>query len=491
MRFAHLVHVCGITLMALSAALALGGGVALAYGESEALAFLLAAGLTLATGVVAFRRTALERDLTIREGYAVVALSWIVVGIAGATPYLFSGVIGSPIAALFEAVSGFTTTGATVFGEIESLPRSILFWRAMTQWLGGMGIVLLGIAVLPFLGIGGMQLFRAEVPGPTAERLTPRIRHTATTLWYVYAGLTTLQVVLYVLGGMSWFESTVHAFTTLSTGGFSSRNASIAAFSPYIQYVTIVFMYLAAINFTLHYKLTRGLVRYQRDAEWRFFTATLGAATLVVFFVALPAFAGQSAEAGFRASLFQVTSIITTTGFVTHDYEAWGAAAALALVFLMFMGGMAGSTAGGMKAMRVRLLLRHGLTELKRSVHPRAVIVARLGAVPVPDRTFFRVLAFALFFLVLFAAGAFVLALLGHDLVTAIGASAASIGNIGPGLGGVGPVDNYGWMGGASLSVLIFLMLAGRLELFTILLLFHPDLWRRHAKPPIISADKA
>ena len=334
-----------------------------------------------------------------------------------------------------------------------------------------------------------MQLFRAEVPGPTTERLTPRIRHTATTLWYVYAGLTALQVALYLLGGMPWFDAVVHAFTTLSTGGFSSMNASIAAYSPYVQYVTIAFMYLAAINFTLHYQVTRGRFRYGHDAEWRFFTAVTAAVTALVFVVAITGPARGGVEETFRAALFQVTSIVTTTGFITFDYELWGSAAALVLLFLMFMGGMAGSTAGGMKAMRVRLLLRHGLTELKRSIHPRAVIVARLGRVPVPDRTFYRVLAFALFFIGLFGTGAFVLALLGHDIVTAIGASAASIGNIGPGLGGVGAVQNYGWMGPASHLVLIFLMLAGRLELFTVLLLFHPDLWRRHAKPAIMRAD--
>jgi trk system potassium uptake protein TrkH len=488
-NFAHLVHVAGITLIALSAALALAGGVALGYGESDALSFMAAAAIALAVGLTAFRRTTLERDLSIREGYAVVAISWIVVGLAGATPYLFSGVIESPVAAFFESVSGFTTTGATVFAEVETLPRSILFWRAMTQWLGGMGIVLLGVAILPFLGVGGMQLFKAEVPGPTTERLTPRIRHTATTLWYVYAGLTALQTGLYVLGGMPAFDAVLHAFTTLSTGGFSSMNASLAAYSPYLQYVTIAFMYLAAINFTLHYQLTRGRVRYGQDAEWRFFTGVTLAVTALVFILAVTGPARGGFEETFRAALFQVTSIVTTTGFVTFDYELWGSAAALALLALMFMGGMAGSTAGGMKAMRVRLLLRHGLTELKRSVHPRAVIVARLGRVPVPDRTFYRVMAFALFFIGLFGAGAFAMAILGHDLVTAIGASAASIGNIGPGLGGVGAVQNYGWMGPASHLILVFLMLAGRLELFTVLLLFHPDLWRRHAKPAIMRAD--
>ncbi len=483
MKFAHLVHIVGITLIALSVALAVAGLVSLLYGELHALAFLGAAVIAFAVGLAAYRRTALARDLTVREGYAVVALAWITVAVAGAIPYLLAGVIESPAAALFESVSGFTTTGATVFADVENLPRGVLFWRAVTQWLGGMGIVLLGVAILPFLGVGGMQLFRAEVPGPTKERLTPRIRHTASTLWYVYAGLTALQVGLYLLGGVPLFDAVTHAFTTLSTGGFSPKNASLAAYdSAYVQYVTIAFMYLAALNFTLHYQLTRGRPRYFRDAEWRFFSAVLVGATVLLLLIVIRG--GHATQLGleraFRDSLFQVTSIITTTGFVTYDYEQWAGGAQLLLLLLMFMGGMAGSTSGGMKAMRVRLLVSHGLTELKRSLHPRAVIVARLGPSPVAFRTLLQIFAFALFFIALFAAGAFVMTLLGHDLVTAIGASAASIGNIGPGLGGVGAVDNYGWMGPASQLALVFLMLAGRLELFTILLLFHPDLWRRH-----------
>jgi len=482
-RFAHLVHVIGITLMALSVALALTGFVSLAYGEPETLAFFGSAAIAFGIGLVAYRRTRLERDLTIREGYAVVALSWITVGLAGAIPYLFTGVVRLPSAALFESVSGFTTTGATVFSAVESLPRGILFWRSVTQWLGGMGIVLLGIAILPFLGVGGMQLYRAEVPGPTKERLTPRIRQTATTLWYVYAGLTALQVLLYLFGGMSPFEAVNHAFTTLSTGGFSPRNGSIADYdSAYIHYVTIAFMYLAGINFTLHYQATRRRLRYAQDAEWRFYTVAVLVATAALFVIALRSGVGAGLERTLREALFQATSIATTTGFVTFDYELWGPAAQLLVLLLMFMGGMAGSTAGGMKAMRVRLLLRHGLTELKRCLHPRAVIVARIGSSAIDDRTFLRVLAFALSFMGLFATGTFALTLLGQDLVTAIGASAASIGNIGPGLGAVGAVDNYGWMGPTAHLVLVFLMLAGRLELFTILLLFHPDLWRRHER---------
>lgn len=486
MRYAHLVHVVGIVLMAMSAALGLAAGVAGYYRETETLAFLGAAAIAFGIGFQAYRRTELERDLSVREGYAVVALSWITVGLAGSIPYLLAGATRSPVAALFESVSGFTTTGATIFAGIESLPRGVLFWRSITQWLGGMGIVLLGVAILPFLGVGGMQLYRAEVPGPTKERLTPRIRQTATRLWYVYAGLTALQVTLYLLGGLTPFDAVNHAFTTLSTGGFSPRNASIAAFdSAYVQYVTIAFMYLAGINFTLHYQVTRLRVRYHRDPEWRFYTLLAAVATFLVLLVALTAddAATLGVERVFRNALFQTVSLLTTTGYVTYDYEAWAWGAQILLLFLMFVGGMAGSTAGGMKAMRVRMLLRHGLTELKRSLHPRAVIVARLGDVPVAERTLFRVLAFALFFIVLFALGAFALTLLGHDLVTAIGASAASIGNIGPGLGEVGAVDNYGWMGPISHLVLIFLMLAGRLELFTILLLFHPDLWRRYDRP--------
>ncbi|MGH7475768.1 MAG: TrkH family potassium uptake protein [Longimicrobiales bacterium] len=480
MSVRHLAYVLGIVLLALAAALAFTAALALVHGDGDAAAFAIATVFVAAAGLVGYRFGAIRGDLNIREGYAVVSLSWIAIAIGGALPYVFAGTTDSFVAALFESASGFTTTGATIFGNIEVLPHGILFWRALTQWIGGMGIIVLGIAILPVLGIGGMQLFRAEVPGPTPERLKPRIAQTAKLLWYVYAGLTAMQVALYMLGDMPAFEAVTHAMTTLSTGGFSPKNASIAAYGPYIQYVTIAFMYLAGINFALHYRVLMRSANPASDPEWRFFTSMLVGATLVMMLLAFGSTHGaRGFEPALRDALFQVVSITTTTGFVTYDYELWPFGSHFLLVLLMLMGGMAGSTAGGMKAMRVYVLLRLGLTEVKKSVHPHAVIATRLGRTAIDDATLLNIVGFILLFISLFAAGALAMTLLGHDLVTAIGASAATIANIGPGLGEVGAVDNYGWLDPASQGVLIFLMIVGRLEIFTVLLLFHPDLWRR------------
>ena len=481
MNVQHLVHVVSIVLMALAAAMVATAGVALFYGDGDTLIFLGTAVGTAGIGYAGFRKTEVVRDLSVREGYAVVAFAWLAIGTAGAVPFLLTGAVDSPVAALFESISGFTTTGATVFGDIEALPHGILFWRSFTQWIGGMGIIVLGIAILPFLGVGGMQLFRAEVPGPTPERLQPRIAQTAKVLWLVYAGITATQVVLYLFGGLSLFEAVTHAFSTMSTGGFSPKAASIAAYdSAYIHYVTIVFMFLAGVNFALHYRAvgSRGRV-YLRDAELRFFaTLIVGATALITLFVLTSdANAGQGLERMVRDALFQVVSIGTTTGFATQDYELWPLIAQLVLLLLMFIGGMSGSTAGGAKTLRAHVLVRHVIAELKKNVHPRAVVITRVGDKAIKEDALLNVLAFLLLFVLLYGAGVLAMALLGHDLATAVGASAASLGNIGPGLGGVGPVDHYGWMDPASHVVLMFLMLVGRLEIFTILLLFHPDLW--------------
>jgi trk system potassium uptake protein TrkH len=478
----HLVHVVSLVLTALAAALGATAVVSLVYQDGDTLGFLLSAVITLAVGYGGYHFTDIVRDLSVREGYAVVAFSWLAIGIAGAAPFLFTGVVDSPVDALFESISGFTTTGATVFGDIEALPHGILFWRSLTQWIGGMGIIVLGIAILPYLGVGGMQLFRAEVPGPTPERLQPRIAQTAKLLWYVYAGMTAAQAILYLFGGLSLFDAVTHAFSTMSTGGFSPRGASLAAYdSAYVHYVTILFMFLAGVNFALHYRAfsSRGRI-YLEDAEFRFFAVVMLGATVVVAALVLGEglYRELGVELAVRDALFQVVSIGTTTGFVTRDYELWPLGAQMVLLALMFMGGMSGSTGGGAKVIRINVLMRHALAELKKSVHPRAVVVTRMGSKALKDDVLLNVLAFLLLFAIIYAAGVLALALLGHDLPTAVGASAAALGNIGPGLGQVGAVDNYGWMGPVSHGVLIFLMLVGRLEIFTILLLFHPDLWR-------------
>jgi trk system potassium uptake protein len=483
MRIRHLVFTISLALLAFSATLLLTTLVAWGYGEGDAWAFLATTLGTAGVGLVGVLTTRLDRSLSIREAYAVVSLTWIVIGIAGAVPYLLSGVITDPVAALFESVSGFTTTGATVFSEIEGLPRGILFWRSMTQWLGGMGIILLGVAILPFLGVGGMHLFRAEVPGPTPERLTPRIAQTAKLLWYVYLSLTVTLALLLFLGGMGLYDAVNHALTTLPTGGFSPRNASIAAFdSRFIQYTIILFMYLAGVNFVLHFRALGGRPEaYTRSAEWRFYTGVLAGGTLLV--LALLLISGthptDELERAFREVLFQVVSLATTTGYVNVDYGLWPLGAQLTLVGLMFMGGMAGSTAGGIKAMRIYVLFKQGATELRRAIHPRAIGVTRLGQKALEEGVVLNILGFVLLFLFIFAAGVLALALLGHDLPTAIGASVATIANIGPGIARVGAVEHFGWMDPWSHLLLVFLMIVGRLEIFTVLLLFHPGLWRR------------
>ncbi len=483
MSLRHLIFTISVVLIVFSAALLACTGVAWAYGGEDTGAFLASTVIAAVLGLIGVSRTKLEGSLTIREGYAVVSLAWIVVGIVGSVPYLLSGVVESPVAALFESVSGFTTTGATVFADVESLPHGILFWRSLTQWLGGMGIILLGVAILPFLGVGGMHLFRAEVPGPTPERLSPRIARTAKLLWYVYAGLTGTLFALLLAGGLSPFDALTHAFSAMPTGGFSTRNESIAAFdSPFVQYTIIVFMYLAGVNFVLHFQALSGKVRgYFASSEWRFYSGAMAVGVTIVCVLVL--FADGTAVFGlervFRDALFQVVSLSTGTGYVTSDYGAWPLAAQLVLVTLMFMGGMAGSTAGGIKSMRVYVLIRASISELRRNLHPRAVVVTRLGSTALEESELLNILGFVLLFLGIFFAGVLALALLGHDLTTTIGASVAAIANIGPGLGAVGPAENYGWMDPVSHLVLITLMIVGRLEIFTVLLLFHPDLWRR------------
>jgi trk system potassium uptake protein TrkH len=475
-----ILHIVGLIVAAVGLAMAASGVVALVYSGSDALPLFASAAIAVVFGVAANRLTTRPKDLTIRESYLIVTAAWVAAAAFGALPFWFAGV-ASPLDAFFESISGFTTTGASIFPDPGSLPRGILFWRSMSQWLGGMGIIVLVVAVLPFLGVGGMQLFRAEVPGPTPERLQPRIRQTASILWRVYVGFTAAQAVLYMFGSMDWFDAVTHAFATMPTGGFSTRTASIGAFSsPYIQYVTVIFMYLAGVNFSLHYRALRGRPQSMlADEEWRFYTLLLLIAVAILLGAHLVSGTYDTLEGAFRASAFQVVSIGTTTGFATADYVVWPAVTQVVLFFLMFVGGMAGSTGGGMKTMRLWAALKQGVVELRKHLHPRAIVVTRVGGKAVNEGVMLNILSFMLLFVASFILGSFLLAALGVDIVTAAGASAAAIGNIGPGLAGVGPVENYAWMPGLGKVILSLLMLMGRLEIYTVLVLFHREFWRR------------
>ena len=484
MSLGNVFNVVGLILAFFGLSMLIPWGVALGYGDGAALPLFISFVLTLGTGLSLFYGTRLDSDITAREGYAIVTFGWALTGFFGSLPYLLSGTVGGFAPAYFEALSGLTTTGATVFSDIEALPHGILFWRSFTHWIGGMGIIVLAVAVLPYLGVGGMQLFRAEVPGPTPERLRPRITQTAKLLWLVYLGMTVLQTVLYLLGGMDLFDSVNHTFSTLATGGFSTRNASMAAFdSPYIQYVTIVFMYLAGLNFALHFRAVTGRLDYFKDTEWRFFTGVVVGAGVILALVNLGmggyGWTGSGVERALRDGFFQSASITSTTGFVSADFEAWVPAAQMILFALMFVGGMAGSTGGGVKAVRVLLLLKQSALEIRKHLHPKGVFLTRVGRQVVREDVMANIVGFVLLYLLLTLAGAVAMGLLGMDVLTAIGASAATVGNIGPGLGDVGATDNYGWMSAPALGILSFLMLVGRLEIYTVLLLFLPETWRR------------
>lgn len=414
-----------------------------------------------------------------REGYIIVSLTWVIISFFGAIPFVLSGITTSYTDAFFETMSGFTTTGATIFADIEALPKGILFWRSMTHWIGGMGIIVLSLAILPILGIGGMQLFVAEVPGLTPDKLHPRITQTAKRLWIIYVMLTLIQTLLLMLGGMNLFESLCHAFGTMATGGFSTRNDSIAGFSPYIQYVIILFMYLAGISFTLHYfVIKRQFRKVLRNEELRMYTLLLITATVTI---AAALFYMQHLESGkaFRDALFQVVSIVTTTGYITSDYLTWPFFTWLLIFLLMFTGGCAGSTGGGIKIVRIILLFKNSRMELKRIVHPQALLPVRLNGKSISQQIIFNVLAFFLIYIIIFAFGSLVMSAMGMEFESAVGAVAASLGNIGPGLGSVGPVLNYSTVPMAGKWVLAFLMLLGRLELFTVLILFSSSFWKK------------
>ena len=480
MNWRAILRILGFLAMAIGVAMLPAGALAWLDHSADFGAFVVAAGIPLLCGLVLLLTTRGSADLRVKDGYAIVSFGWLAAATFGAMPYQLSGVMPHFADAFFESMSGFTTTGATVLRDIEVLPRGILLWRSSTQWLGGMGIVVLSVAVLPMLGIGGMQLFRAEFPGPTADRLTPRIQSTATILWSVYAGMTALQVGLLYLGGMSLFDAVCHAFATMSTGGFSTKNASVGAFaSAYIDVVITAFMFLAGANFFLHYwLLRRRSFRYLQNEEFRFYLVLAVVATLLIT-LHLDVRLGHGPLTALRLASFQVVSVLTSTGFGTADYLLWGYGVQILLFALMFCGGCAGSTGGGMKVLRVLVLGKHGLREIRRHLHPSAILNVRLSGILVADELMMKLLGFFMLYISIFLVVAMAVAALGLDIVSALGASIATLSNVGPGLGSVGPASTYADMPLLGKLLLSFNMLVGRLEVFTVLIVLTPMFWRR------------
>lgn len=467
--------------------------VSLIYKDGVTFQLFLASLVTLVLGIIVMVYTRRHsKEMNKREGYIVVSFGWIIMTLSGTLPYVFTESIPSFTNAFFETMSGYTTTGATILNDIEALPKGVLFWRSLTHWIGGMGIIVLAIAILPLLGIGGMQLFAAEAPGPSTDKLHPRITDTAKRLWLIYFGYTAAETVFLKLAGMSFFDAINHSMSTLSTGGFSTKNASIAHWNhePMIQYIIILFMFLAGTNFVLSYFAFKGKVqKIIHDEEFKLYSKFIliftMIAALIIYFRAdvtmssinHPMVWGE-AESAFRHGLFQVLSVITTTGFITADYTMWTSFLVVFFFGLMFLGGSAGSTSGGVKVVRHLLMIKNGFLEFKRTLHPNAIIPVRYNTKAISGDIVFNILAFFILYMLSFIVGALVFSMFQIDFKSAVGLSASSLGNIGPALGSFGPVDNY-----ASLPLLAqwwasFLMLIGRLELFTVLILFTPFFWR-------------
>ncbi len=478
MNIFEVLHLVGALLV--WTAVAMVPSAALGFTEGLGPEWMWATLGTAAAGAAMWRLTSSEYSINSREGIAVVGLGWLGIVTAGSVPFLATGVAPTVAAAFFESASGFTTTGATVFPTIEELPRSILLWRSTTHWLGGMGIIVLGVAILPLLGIGGAQLFRAEAPGIPTDRLTPRIAQTARLLWGVYAGFTGALAVIYLLLGMSLFDAVNHAMSCLATGGFSTRTASLGAYSGAIQWVTVAFMLVAGTNFTLHYSCLagRGPLVYWRDFEWRWY-AGLGLIAVVSVFAALGVAGVGWGEEALRRAAFNVTAILSTTGFATTDFSLWPAFCLVVLLGLMFMGAMGGSTGGGFKVVRAAVVVKHVVGEIRKILHPRAVVVTKLGRRTISADVLHNVLAFLALYVLTHWIGTLVIAAMGNDLVTSLSAALAALSSIGPGLGAVGPAAHYGGMGPAEHSVLAGLMLLGRLEFYTLLVLVMPSTWQR------------
>lgn len=493
LNFKIIVHFLGLLILCNGGFMLLSSIISAVYKDGFTSKLILSGIIVVLFGVITMLVTKNHRkEMNKREGYIVVTLGWIIMALSGTIPYVMTGVIPSFTSAFFETMSGYTTTGATILNDIEIVPKGVLFWRSTTHWIGGMGIIVLAIAILPLLGIGGMQLFAAEAPGPSADKLHPRITDTAKRLWLIYFGYTVAETILLKVAGMSFFDAINHSMATLSTGGFSTKNASLAYWNhkPIIQYIIILFMFLAGTNFVLSYFAFKGKVqKIIRDEEFKMYFKfialfTIIAAVVIYFRADLslstidhPMVWGR-AESSIRHALFQVLTVVTTTGFITADYTLWTPFLLVMFFGLMFLGGSAGSTSGGVKIMRHLILIKNGFLEFKRALHPSAVLPVRYNSKLISGDIVFNILGFFILYMLSFIIGAVVFSMFQLDFESSIGLSASSLGNIGPALGNFGPVNNYSALPPLAQWWSTFLMLIGRLELFTVLILFSPFFWR-------------
>jgi trk system potassium uptake protein TrkH len=464
--------------------------------ESQANGILNAGIITVFIGLILFFFNKPEStNIQKKEGYLIVTLGWLTLSFTGMLPYLLSGAIPNITDAFFETISGYSTTGSSILTDIESMPKGILFWRSATHWIGGMGIIVLTIAILPLLGIGGMQLFMAEAPGPSADKLHPRITDTAKRLYLIYVLLTFAEFFLLKVAGMTWFDAINHAMATVSTGGFSTKNNSVAFYNnlPFVQYIIIFFMLIAGTNFVLTYFALKGKIqRVFQSEEFKYYLfGIIGVSvivTILIYFyqdpnlhttIAHPKVFGE-AESAIRHALFMVTSVITTTGFVTADFTMWSFFATGIFFALFFTGGSAGSTSGGVKVVRHIVMLKNSFLEFKKALHPNAIIPLRYDGKSISSTIVSNILSFFIIYMLIFMISSVILTFLGLDFMSALGAAASSLGNIGPALGSVSPVDNFSHLSNAAKWFCSFLMLIGRLELFTVLILFTPFFWRKN-----------
>ena len=480
-----IIKVLGLVSAIVALTMLIPAGVSLYYGEAaEAKAFAFVAFPVIALGLAAYRLTPSIKDYDIRmkEGFFIVGAAWIVLSIVGALPFMISGDIPRFGDAFFEVASGFSTTGSTILSDVEALSKGMAFWRSFTHWLGGMGILVLTIAIMPMLGIGGQRIMRAETTGPTMDKISFTINDSAKNLYIVYFALTVIEVVMLCFGGMSLYDSLVHSFGTLGTGGFSNYGASVGHFeSGYIQMVIAVFMMLAGINFSLHYSAFKGNIRQVlKDSELRVYLSIVAASTAFIMVMLLLYHCVGDAWTAFKQSFFQVNSIITTTGYGTADFDLWPLPCRMLLVALMLVGGCAGSTGGGIKVIRIILLFKIIGREIKKKLHPSAVMPIKVGGKVVAENTVSAVSGFIFLYFTIIAASSFIVSFEAPDFTTAFTTVIAIISNIGPGLGAVGPVMNYGFYSQGIKIFLGLLMIAGRVEIFTVFLLFTPSYWNKN-----------